>query len=283
MEESISIPRESGATADPSAAWSWAQAFQVHWPEYFMEATELALFMISACVFTTLLEFPGSPVRGLLPNPVLRRLLNGIAMGLTLLLLVHSRWGKQSGAHMNPTVTLMFFRLGKVGGWDALFYSVFQFLGGISGVLFAYGILGSALAHPPVNFIVTEPGRWGTGMAFGAEIAITFLMALTVLVTSNHKALSRFTPYFAATLLAFYIFLEAPYSGMSLNPARTFGSSIVAQNFRSIWIYFAAPALGMLLAGELFLLFGTKRGVFCAKFHHDNKMRCIFRCRYHEL
>src|SRR5262245_61557595 len=134
MEESIFTQTQ----VHPAPYSSCELALRTHWPEYLMEAAELALFMTSACVFTTLLEFPGSPVHELLPNPILRRLLNGIAMALTLLLLVHSKWGKQSGAHMNPAVTLMFFRLGKVNGWDAFFYGVFQSLGGVFGVLFAY-------------------------------------------------------------------------------------------------------------------------------------------------
>src|SRR6516164_6460440 len=73
-----------------------------HWPEYLMEAAELALFMISACSFTVLLEHPASPVHQMLPNPLLRMALVGIAMGLTLLGLIHTPWGKRSGAHMNP-------------------------------------------------------------------------------------------------------------------------------------------------------------------------------------
>ena len=65
-----------------------------------MESAELALFMISACVVTAVLEHPASPVRHVLPNPFTRRLITGVAMGLTLLALIHSKWGKRSGAHM---------------------------------------------------------------------------------------------------------------------------------------------------------------------------------------
>jgi aquaporin Z len=258
-------------------------ALKAHWPEYLMESAELGLFMLSACVFTTLLEHPGSPVNYLLPNWFLRHALAGLAMALTLLLLIHSSWGKRSGAHMNPAMTLMFLRLRKVEPWDGIFYMLFQFAGGFAGVVFSSLAIGPALAHPNVNFAATEPGVRGTGVAFIAELFISCLLATTVLVTSNHKTLSRFTPYFAATLVAIYIMFEAPLSGMSMNPARTLASAIPAHALHALWIYFTAPPLAMLIAAELYRRVRSTQAVYCAKLHHDNKARCIFRCRYMEL
>ncbi|MGH7166316.1 MAG: aquaporin, partial [Nitrospiraceae bacterium] len=102
-----------------------------HWPEYLMEAAGLAVFMISAAVFTTVLEHPASPVRQAITDPVLRRALIGLAMGLTAIGIIYSPWGKQSGAHLNPAVTLTFLRLGKIQVADALFYVLAQFAGGL--------------------------------------------------------------------------------------------------------------------------------------------------------
>jgi aquaporin Z len=260
-----------------------ASALKAHWPEYLMESAELGLFMVSACFFTTLLEYPASPVRYMVPNALLRQVLIGLAMALTLLLLIHSAWGKRSGAHMNPAMTLMFLRLGKVEFWDGIFYSLFQFAGGLSGVVFSSLAIGPALAHASVNFAATEPGMWGIGAAFVAEFLISFILATTVLVTSNHKSLSRLTPYFAAILVATYITFEAPFSGMSMNPARTLGSAIPAHAYHALWIYFIAPPLAMLVAAELYLRARSARTVYCAKLHHNNAARCIFRCRYTEL
>jgi aquaporin Z len=262
---------------------SATRSFKTHWPEYLMEGAELGLFMISACAFTTLTQHPGSPIRSLLPNAFLRMALTGAAMGATLLLLVHTAWGKRSGAHMNPAMTLMFLRLRKVQTWDAIFYMFFQFAGGIAGVALSFLVLGRALAHPNVNFAATAPGMRGVLIAFAAELLISMLLALTVLVVSNHKKLSRFTPYFAATLVATYITLEAPFSGMSMNPARTLGSAVPAHAFHALWVYFLAPTIGMLLAAEIYLRVRSAQEIYCAKFHHNNTMRCIFRCRYAEL
>ena len=248
-----------------------------------MESAELGLFMVSACLFTTILEYPASPARQLLPTPFVHHALIGVAMALTLLALIHSAWGQRSGAHMNPAMTLMFFRLGKLEPWDGAFYIAGQFLGGFAGVQLAFLFLGQRLAHRNVNFVVTQPGMLGAPVAFAAELLISFILASTVLITSNHKRLSKLTPYFAAALVATYITLEAPFSGMSMNPARTLGSALAAHAFRALWIYFTAPPIAMLLASEVYLRLRFASAVFCAKLNHHNQARCIFRCRFEEL
>jgi aquaporin Z len=204
-------------------------AFQQHWPEYLMEAAGLGLFMLSACTFGTLLESPASPVRQALPDPFVRRFLMGLAMAVTAISIIYSPWGKQSGAHLNPSVTLTFFRLGKVASWDALFYVTAQFIGGMAGVLLAEMVLGQALAEPPVHYVVTMPGVGGPWAAFLAEVVITFLLMSVVLTVTNTPRLARHTGLFVGTLVATYITLEGPLSGMSMNPARTFGSALPAQ------------------------------------------------------
>jgi len=84
-------------------------------------------------------------------------------------------------------------------------------------------------------------------------------------------------------LVAVYITFEAPISGMSMNPARTFGSAYWAHAWTALWIYFTAPPLGMLLAAELYLRIRGAHRVFCAKLHHHNSARCIFRCNFSAL
>ena len=248
-----------------------------------MEAAELGAFMISACLFTALFEHPASPVRAGLPDGMLRRVLIGIAMGLTALSIFFSGWGKRSGAHLNPGVTLAFYSLGKIHGWDAFFYVLCHFAGGIAGVALATLLIGDALGHPSVNYAVTMPGPKGPWVAFGAEFLISFLMIMTVLTFSNSKRLTRWTPLMAGILVATFISFEAPLSGMSMNPARTLGSAVRANQFSGLWIYFTAPVLGMLLAARLYVLWYGAHRVFCAKLHHHNSQRCIFRCNYGAL
>jgi len=256
-------------------------ALRRHWPEYLMEAAELGLFMISASVFTALIEHPASPLRQMISDPFLRRVLIGVAMGLTAISLVYSPWGKQSGAHLNPAVTLTFFRLGKIAAPDTLFYVLAQFVGGAAGILIAAVALRSFIADPSVNYVVTLPGPLGPGVAFLGEFVIAFILMTVVLTVSNTDRLAHFTGLFAGALVATYISLEAPLSGMSMNPARTFGSALGAQLWTSLWIYFTAPPLAMLLAAQVYLAVRGPRRVRCAKLHHQNDKRCIF-CAYQQ-
>jgi len=139
------------------------------------------------------------------------------------------------------------------------------------------------IAHPSVNYVVTVPGPGGPTVAFLAEVIISFGLMLVVLIASNTRNLARFTGLFAGLLVATYITVEAPISGMSMNPARTFGSALSAHVWTALWVYFTAPILGMLLAAESYLRLKGAREVFCAKLHHHNDKRCIFRCRYQQL
>lgn len=257
------------------------RAFRTHWPEYLFEATLLGLFMVSASVFTILLEHTSSPVVAALPNSFLRRTLIGVAMGLTALALILSPMGKRSGAHFNPAVTLTYWWLGKVRSWDAVFYVISQFLGGIAGIALVAAFVPHLLADASVRYVTTLPGGAGSGVAFTAEFAISFVLMLTILNVSNRPALAPHTPYFAATLVAIYIAFEAPYSGMSMNPARTFGSALVGHIWTALWIYFTGPVLAMLFAALVYRR--TGRAVYCAKLHHHNSARCVFNCTFGEM
>lgn len=255
-------------------------ALKNHWPEYLMEGAELGLFMISACVFTLVLFHPVSPITQSIPNEILRRLMMGIAMGSTAIAIIFSPLGKRSGAHFNPAVTLTFLRLGKLKTCDATFFILFQFAGGIAGVLLASLLLGNLIAHQSVNYAATVPGPSGVLPAFVAEVAITFILMSVVLTVSNTKRLSRWTGLFAGMLVAIYITLESPISGMSMNPARTFSSASVGNIWTSLWIYFTAPPIGMLLAAEAYQRLKPNSRVACAKLHHHNNRRCIFNCTF---
>src|SRR5258708_40367795 len=144
-------------------------SLRAHWPEYLMEAGLLGAFMVSACVFGALYEFPQSPVHQAIMSGFLRRLLMGVTMGLTAIVIIYSPWGKQSGAHINPSVTFTFLRLGKVKFWDALFYIAAQFTGAALGVFLVALFLGRQVSDPAVRYVVTTPGPRGPPGALVAE------------------------------------------------------------------------------------------------------------------
>jgi aquaporin Z len=255
------------------------EAFGKHWPEYLMEAWGLGMFMVSAGIFTCLLESPASPLLPAIPDPDIRRALIGLAMGLTAISIIYSPWGQRSGAHLNPSVTLAFLRLGKVKPVDAMFYILAHFVGGTLGVLAMVWLLGMPFTDPPVSYITTVPGITGKSVAFGAEFLISTLLMLTVLRVSNSKRYARYTGLCAGSLVFLFITFEAPYSGMSMNPARSFATASIAAKWKDIWIYCTAPVLGMQAATLFYRLFWPKHLVHCAKLDHSKRVRCIH-CGY---
>jgi aquaporin Z len=179
---------------------------------------------------------------------------------------------------MNPSVTLTFLHLGKVRSHDALLYVAAQFAGGAAGMLLASLAFGSWLADPHVNYVMTL-GAHGPAIAFAAEFAISFVLMSVVLRVSSTPRLERFTGLCAGTLVALYITFEDPLSGMSMNPARSFGSALSAWNWMDLWVYLVAPLAGMGTAATVYTRASrAKRAppVHCAKLHHDNPYRCIF-------
>jgi aquaporin Z len=259
----------------PERGRAWCAVMSVlrrHWTEYVIEAALLGVFMVVACAMAVLLKHPGSPVHRAVPAAHARRALFGLAMGLTAVAIIYSPWGKRSGAHINPSVTLAFLRLGRVNFSDAAFYVAAQFVGAVGGVLIARGMLGAWLSHPATHFVTTRPGERGLAVAFVAEFAISLvLMTVVLAVTASRHA--RLTGLCAGALVFLYITFEAPLSGMSMNPARSFGSALVGRELGPLWIYLLAPPLGMQLAAAFFKRHPV-RG--CAKLDHPADVPCIF-------
>ena len=253
-----------------------------NWAEYLIEAGGLCLFIMSLCLWGTVIGHPDSPIRQAVAFGVSRRMLIGLVIGATVAAIIYSPWGRRSGAHLNPAITLTYYRLGKIRGGDALFYVAAQFAGGWLGALSASALLGHRLADPAVRFMVTVPGRSGEGVAFVAELVIASALMLMILVTTNSRRLAPYTGLFAALMIALYITVESPLSGMSMNPARSLGTALPARIFTALWIYFMAPLAGMLLAAEVYVRLWGKRRVLCAKLQHDRTGRCLFRCAYKE-
>jgi aquaporin Z len=248
------------------------KATGVHWPEAFMEALGLGLFMVSAGAFGTLLEAPVSPVHAALPDPFVRRAIMGLLMGLTAIGLIYSPWGKRSGAHINPAVTLTFLRLGRVRPGDAAAYIGAQFLGGLAGVLLVAAVAGDAFLGPPVAAAATMPGPAGVAVAFAAELMLAAVLMSVVLALGRSRRLGPYTGLVVGAIVCLYITVEAPLSGMSINPARTLASAIPIRSWQGLWVYFTAPLLGMLLAAEIHVRSGRAGG--CAKLSH--RFPCIF-------
>lgn len=221
-----------------------------------MEAVGLAGFVLGAGLLSVFLEHPDFPamqsVFGGESMAVIRRVPLGILMGAYIAGVIHL-FGEKSGAHIDPATTWAFFRLGKINFADAVFYTLAQFAGAVIAAQILKLSLGEWFAHPSVDFGITEPKPpHGSMSAFVAEFIISFLLMLTVLFFISSKRLEKHVALVSSVLIALYIIFETPFSGMSLNPARSFAAALAANKWEHLWIYFVAPPVAMLFAAEIF-------------------------------
>ncbi len=218
-----------------------------HWQAYLLEAAGLMLFMLAAGAFGTLFLYPGSVVAQAVPSQLGKHVGLGVCMGLVTFAIV-SAIGRRTGAHINPAVTWSFWRVGKIKTWDAVFYTLAQFAGACLAPVLLLAAIGPPFSHDEVRYAMSLPGPRGTLVAFAAEFVISFVLMLVVMIALNSERLEKKAPAMIAALIAVYIAFESPLSGMSLNPARSFGSALTANHWDGIWIYFTAPVLAMLLS-----------------------------------
>jgi aquaporin Z len=218
-----------------------------------------------------------SPVVSAIPDSNLRRLLTGVIFAGTATAIVYSPLGKRSGGHINPAVTLAFLRLGKITPKSAAIYIAVQIAGALSGAALVLVIWRGWATNVSVGATVPKDG--GAWAAAGAEIAVTFLLVSLILNFVDRPRLMPFTAAAAGALVAFFVFVEAPVSGTSLNPARTLGPAIVGGTFTDLWIYFLAPPLGALAAALLYR--HQRSSVACGKLFHTAAVECRFLdCQY---
>ncbi|SEF57544.1 aquaporin Z [Halpernia humi] len=229
---------------------------------FLQEALGLFIFMISACFFDGFLEHKSTFIHLEIPNPHLRLAIMAIAMCLTALFIFLSPLTAPSGAFINPSVTIMRWRLGQISLENSIWYSIFQTIGGLSAVYLMGFLMGNILSSAPVNFVVTVPGKniaiWEAVLS---ETLSAFFMITMVLFFSDIKKLKNTVPYLAAILVGVYVYITGPISGFGMNPARTLASAIPARIYTDFWIYMLCPTVGMLLSAELYLFVKKKKPV----------------------
>jgi aquaporin Z len=264
--DAILRPRELGA----AVPHDW------HWPEYGAELAGTAWNVgigLSAVVFNFA---PGMPGARLVPDSSLRLWLTGLIFAGSGSLFTISPWGRLSGAHINPSVTLGFWAQGRMRRHDLLGYLGAQFLGGVLGVLVLCVVWGRHAAA--VHNGMTLPGQGYTaGQAFCAESLMTFSYMLGIFHFVSHPRLVRWTPLMNWVVVAGLVWLGAGVSGTSLNPARSFGPALFSADWHGLWIYLLAPPLGALLAAGFFRLILSNRVLITAKLSHSPLYRTIFR------
>ena len=247
-----------------------------HWPEYGAELAGTAwnIFVgLSAVVFNNAPALPGSR---LLPDASLRLWVTGLIFAGSGSLFAISPWGRLSGAHINPSVTLGFWVAGKMRRHDLLGYLTAQFAGGTLGAFALAAVWGPHAAA--VRDGITRPGTGYTvSQAFGAEWLMTFLYVAGIFCFVSHQTLVRWTPLMNWLVVSGLVWLGAGISGTSLNPARSFGPALVVGQWHAFWVYLFAPPLGSVMAVWCCRSLLYRRSVITAKLSHSPSYRSIFR------
>lgn len=231
------------------------------WQKACTEAALVAIFMVFLSLMSVILEYPGSWLHAMLPWPVVRRCIMGAAAGASLACVIYSPWGQRTGAHINPAVTLAMALIRRIRLRTTLMYITAQLIGAMGGMAVAEMLLGQYLSHPQVDHIATAPGNAGLPSAFAGELTFSFALMTLILVLSSRPRWAPYTGMAVAVTVAVFTAAAAPLSGMSMNPARTLGSAIFSHEWHSLWIYFVAPPIGMLMAAGLFVRFRKLRHV----------------------
>lgn len=247
------------------------------WTIFISEFIGTALLLLVGLSIVILDFGEGSPVIRLIPDEGLRRLITGFVFGTTGALIAVSPVGKHSGAHINPVVTLAFWLMGRLRGDHAVTYVVAQLAGAIAGSapLVFWGWMGQS-----TEFGATLPGfAYGSGGALLGESATTFALIIGLFLFLRQRTLRSFTPLLFPFLYAIMVYLEAPISGTSTNPARSLGPEIISGDWSAWWVYWIGPILGT-LAAVAFYKTTWLRGleIEVAKlFHFEHDPHGIFR------
>src|SRR5579863_1950972 len=153
--------------------------------------------------------------------------------------------GAVSGAHLNPAVSLAFALRGDFPWQRVPGYVVIQLAGATLACLFLRLVFGNT-GH--LGATLPGPG-YQSWQALLMEIVLTTLLVSVILGTASA---AQNVGAIAALGIGGYIALAglwaAPVSGVSMNPARSFGPAIVSGDFNSYWVYLAGPLAGALIA-----------------------------------
>jgi len=237
------------------------------WMLYGAELLGTAL-LVAVGLSIVILNFgQDSPMVQIIPSAGWRRLVTGFLFGMTGCLITLSPLGRESGAHINPAVTLAFWLMGKLSARHAVGYVVSQMIGAALGAvpLLAWGAMGSSIA-----FGATLPGAaYGAGGALLGETVTTFALIVGLFYFLQHRHLRAFTPALFPFLYAVMVFAEANISGTSTNPARSFGPALISGDWQAWWGYWLGPLLGTLLGIAACRLAGGHRwATAVAKLYH---------------
>ena len=219
---------------------------KLHPAMYLAELIGTAVLIFVGLSVVVALWGQGAPLASLPLSPPARRALNGFLFGSVGAAIAFSPMGRISGAHINPAVTLAFWLEDKIKWRDALGYLVAQCLGAALGGagLLLWGPIGASNGF---GASLPETGVSVVWPVLG-EALCTFLLVACIFVLVAHQSTRWYTPLCNPPLFCLLVWLEAPLSGASANPARSLGPALVSGLWHGQWVYWIGPGLGAALA-----------------------------------
>ncbi|XP_070700660.1 aquaporin-4-like isoform X2 [Pempheris klunzingeri] len=174
-----------------------------------------------------------------------------LCFGLSIATMVQC-FGHISGGHINPAVTAAMVVTRKLSLAKALFYVVAQCLGAITGAGILYLVTPAAVRDS--LGVTTVNSKISLGHGLLVELLITFELVFTVFATCDPKRtdLGGSAGLAIGFAVAIGHLFAIPYTGASMNPARSFGPAMVTLNFENHWVYWVGPILGGILAAGLY-------------------------------
>lgn len=254
-------PQDSPAPQEKVAGW--------HWTEWACELIGTAFQLFVGFTAVAFFEAPHAPGREAIASGGWRLVIIGACFGILAAIVAVSPIGKRSGAHLNPAVTFGFFLRKHTHSSDLAGYSLAQLAGALIAAAGLRWVWTSWSGQ--IHDARTQPGSGiGGWEAVGIEAGLTMALLLVVfnMVSSRHTA--RWTPAVVTGVLSGLIWVGAPYTGASMNPARTLGPDLVSGTFPVLWVYLVGPILGAALAEVVFRLTARERTTLTAKLFHDS-------------
>ena len=260
---------QTAAVQAESARRDW----RVRWGLFSSEAIGTAALVCGGLSVVVVMFGDGSPMGRIVPNELLRTAMAAFLFGCVGTAVTLSRVGRESGAHINPAVTMGFWMMRKLDGRAAAGYIAAQLLGASLGALplLAWGSMGRSVA-----FGATIPGAgYSTAAVVMGEAVTTFGLVAILCVFLGFRHLRPYTPFMMPILYGVMVPLEGHISGTSTNPARTFGPALISGRWDGWWIYWVGPMLGMLAA--TLVCSSLARRIEVAKLYHfESDRRRLF-------